>query len=106
MTIVGSAPRAVNGKRGGAYNFNGSTQMIAVPATSIGNISLDNYFAGDNKSFTLSAWIKPNVNNMTNSLIFARYSPSDSQRQFVLQLSTASKLAFYRYGALDGSSYR
>lgn len=68
--------------------------MIAVPATSIGNISLDNYFAGENKAFTLSAWIKPNSNNATAGIIFGRYSPSDSQRQLYLTISTASKIVF------------
>jgi hypothetical protein len=101
-TIVGAT--YVTGKCGTALSFNGTAGADSVK---LGDI-LDSTTCGANKQFTISAWVKPGVNNMTNNFILCKYiGAPDNQRQYMLSLSTAGKLRFYWHtGLISTASFR
>lgn len=99
---VGSSPSLVNGRMGQARKFNGTTDYIG-----FGDV-LDNVFAGEDKKFTIEAWIKPGA-TMTSNMIIAKLgdvSCSENQRQFDLDLYTSSRLLFTWHGSLTAGVYR
>lgn len=93
----------VLGKIGYGLSFNGVSTEDSVK---FGDI-LDTTFSGANKQFTISVYIKPNVNNLTGGFIIAKFMDgAENQRQLALHFSTDSKLRFTWYGALNSDSLR
>jgi hypothetical protein len=100
-TIVNGFTAAAGAIAGnGAMTFNGTTQRIA-----IGDV-LDSVFAGENKSFSICAWVNLATADASTRVIVAKLGDSpENQREFFLgQLS--GKIRYVWYGALDATSYR
>jgi len=91
----------VDGKFGEALNFDGSNDYV-----DLGDI-LDDVFAGADKKFSFSLWVKP-ASEMTNNFMIAKCADtacSEDQRQFLFRLYN-NKPAFLYYCARDASTYR
>jgi len=90
-----------DGKFGNALNFDGNDYV------DLGDI-LDDVFAGADKKFSFSLWIKPSA-QMTNNCIIVKLADSncsENQRQFVFRLLTDSKPEFIYYCGLSTFNYR
>jgi len=90
-----------DGKFGNALNFDGNDYV------DLGDI-LDDVFAGADKKFSFSVWVKPSA-QMTNNHIIVKLADSgcsEDQRQFVFRLLTDSKPEFMYYCGLSTFNYR
>lgn len=66
---------------------------------------LDDIFAGVDKQFTISAWIKP-ASIMTNSFMITKYYTGTDERSFIWRISTDSKLEFFASLSLASGNHR
>ena len=90
-----------NGKFGNALNFDGNDYV------DLGDV-LDDVFAGADKKFSFSVWVKP-ASEMTNNHIIVKLADSncsENQRQFIFRLFTGSKPEFMYYCGLDAFNCR
>jgi len=90
-----------DGKFGSALNFDGDDYV------DLGDI-LDDVFAGVDKKFSFSLWIKPSA-QMTNNQIIVKNADSacsENQRQFIFRLFNDSKPEFLYYCSLTATDYR
>ena len=91
-----------DGKFGEALNFDGSNDYV-----DLGDI-LDDVFAGADKKFSFSLWVKP-ASEMTNNSMITKCADSgcsENQRQFLFRLSTDSKPEFLYFCALGTQPFR
>ncbi len=85
------------GKIGQGGNFDGSNDWV-----NMGDV-LNDTFVGENKQFTVSAWVKPGSDSMTNKFILGKYhAGSDQGREFGLRLLTDGKVEFLWWSDANG----
>ena len=90
------------GAAGGGFSFDGTNDNVTF------GDSLDNVFAGPNKKFTLSAFIKQSFTDGNSRIIIGKRADanfSENQREFHNAVDTG-KVYFTYYGDLDGYFYR
>jgi hypothetical protein len=76
----------VFGKFGNARNFDGVDDVVAVDEINL-----------TRKSFTISAWVRPNINPPSNQVYFSAHNNSSLQKSLVLRFYDTGKIRFGFY---------